>query len=77
MKSRMHGAKAGQEDTSGVQLTWKGWNRAFLSFFSEKQDIGVSESWAMEPERKPKLQYSGHLMLRADSSEKDPVAGEN
>ena len=27
--------------------------------------------------RKPKLQYSGHLMLRADSSEKDPVAGEN
>lgn len=50
MKSRMHGAKAGQEDTSGVQLTWKGWNRAFLSFFSEKQDIGVSESWAMEPD---------------------------
>lgn len=35
---------------SGVQLTWKGWNRAFLSFFSEKQDIGVSESWAMEPD---------------------------
>lgn len=50
MKSRMHGEKAGQEDMSGVQLTWKGWNQAFLSSFSEKQDIGVSESWAMEPD---------------------------